>query len=115
MPFFCGVAQSKLICQPEVSRRTIHPASVNRVSMKTSLRIFVCGSLALLLVIAVVVGCWRPGLMRAEPNHGHQLGGDLLDLPGNTIEAFEIGFENMRLRRSGNMRNAIFEKQATIV
>ncbi len=60
--------------------------------MKTSLRIFVVSSLALLLAIIIVVGCWRPGLMRGQPNHGHQLGGDLLtDLPGNTIEAFEIG------------------------
>ena len=119
MPFFCGVAESKLICQPEVSRRTIHPASVNRVSMKTSLRIFVCGSLALLLVIAVVVGCWRPGLMRAEPNHGHQLGGDLLDLPGNTIEAFEIGireheassewkYAECDIRETGDNRLVVF-------
>ena len=60
--------------------------------MKTSLRIFVLTSLVLLLAIIIVVGCWRPGVMRAQPNNGHQLGGDLLaDFPGNTIEAFEIG------------------------
>lgn len=62
------------------------------IAMKTSLRIFAFTSLALLLSIAIVVGCWRPGLMRDQPNNGHQLGGDLLsDFPGNTIEAFEIG------------------------
>ena len=60
--------------------------------MRTSLRIFVFTSLVLLLAIIIVVGCWRPGMMRAQPNNGHQLGGDLLaDFPGNTIEAFEIG------------------------
>ena len=60
--------------------------------MKTSLRIFFFTSLALLLAVTIVIGCWRPGLMRAQPNNGHQLGGDLLaDFPGNTIEAFEIG------------------------
>ncbi len=63
--------------------------------MKTSLRISFFTALALLLAIAVVVGCFRPGLMRAQPNNGHQLGGDLLtDVPGNTIEAFEIGIRN---------------------
>ena len=63
--------------------------------MKTSLRIFVFLSLALLLAITIIVGYWRPGLMRGQPNHGHQLGGDLLtDLPGNTIEVFEIGIRD---------------------
>ena len=63
--------------------------------MKTSLRIVFLTSLALMLTIAVVIGCWRPGLLRSQPNAGHQLGGDLLaDIPGNTIEAFEIGIRD---------------------
>lgn len=60
--------------------------------MRASVRIVFFTSLALLLAIAVVVGCWRPGVMRAQSNNGHQLGGDLLpEIPGNTIAAFEIG------------------------
>ena len=63
--------------------------------MKTSLKISIFTLSALLLVIVVVVGCWRPGLMRAQPNDGHQLGGDLLpEVPGNTIAAFEIGIRD---------------------
>lgn len=63
--------------------------------MKTSMKISFFTLFAFLLVIAVVVGCWRPGLMRAQPNNGHQLGGDLLpDVPGNTIAAFEIGIRD---------------------
>ena len=63
--------------------------------MKTCLKVSFFVVLAFLLAIAVVVGCWRPGLMRAQPNNGHQLGGDLLaDVPGNTIAAFEIGIRD---------------------
>ena len=52
-------------------------------------------TLALLLSIAIVVGCWRPGILRGQPNNGHQLGGDLLaNVPGNTIAAFEIGIRD---------------------
>ncbi len=63
--------------------------------MKTSLKISFFMILAFLFVSAVVVACWRPGLMRGQPNSGHQLGGDLLpDVPGNTIAAFEIGIRD---------------------
>ena len=51
--------------------------------------------LSCLFVIVVVVGCWRPGLLRKQPNNGHQLGGDLLaNVSGNTIAAFEIGIRD---------------------
>lgn len=60
--------------------------------MRTNLKFLFISVMVLVLVIAVVVGCWRPGLLRATPNNGHQLGGDLFaSVPGNTIEAFEIG------------------------
>ena len=60
--------------------------------MKTSVKILSISAMACLLCTVVVVGCWRPGLLRGAPNDGHQLGGDLFaDVPGNTIEAFEIG------------------------
>ena len=63
--------------------------------MKISLKISLFSLLALLFGIAIIVGCWRPGLMRAQPNDGHQLGGDLLaGVPGNTITAFEIGIRD---------------------
>ena len=63
--------------------------------MKTTLKMSFFVLLSCLLGIAVVVGCWRPGLMRAQPNDGHQLGGDLLSgVPGNTIAAFEIGIRD---------------------
>lgn len=63
--------------------------------MKTSLRIFFMSAMTFLLLIAVVVAYWRPGLLRGKPNDGHQLGGDLLvNVPGNTIEAFEIGIRD---------------------
>lgn len=52
-------------------------------------------AMTFLLLIAVVVAYWRPGLLRGKPNDGHQLGGDLLvNVPGNTIEAFEIGIRD---------------------
>ena len=60
--------------------------------MKTSLRVLFFASIAVLLIVAIVVGFWRPGLLRRQTNLGHQLGGDLLaDVPGNTVAAFEIG------------------------
>lgn len=44
--------------------------------------------------ILLIVGFWRPGILRGRPNSGHQLGGDLFDdLSGNTIECFEAGVE----------------------
>ena len=50
-------------------------------------------ALAVVLIgVAAVVGFWRPGLLRGQPNDGHQLGGDLMsDLSGNTIECFKRG------------------------
>ena len=54
-----------------------------------------------LATIAVIVGCWRPGLLRGQPNDGHQLGGDLMaDLSGNTIECFVRGIEAREVRDS---------------
>ena len=71
------------------------PVSFDSNRMKTTFKISFFVLLSFLLCIAVIVGCWRPGLMRAQPNNGHQLGGDLLaGVPGNTIAAFEIGIRD---------------------
>lgn len=44
----------------------------------------------ILVVIALIVGLYRPGFLRGQPNDGHQLGGDLMtNVSGNTIECFE--------------------------
>jgi glycerophosphoryl diester phosphodiesterase len=57
--------------------------------MKRTIRIAVVATLAGVLAVAAVVGCWRPGMLRGTPNQGHQLGGDIYEtLPGNTIECF---------------------------
>ncbi len=54
-----------------------------------------------LVGVALVVGFWRPGLLRGQPNDGHQLGGDLMDdLSGNTIECFVRGVENLEANES---------------
>jgi len=48
------------------------------------------------LAIAIIVGFWKPGLLRGTPNDGHQLGGDLFeDIPGNTIEAFAKAIQTL--------------------
>ncbi len=50
--------------------------------------------LLLLAMVGVIVGFWRPGLLREQSNDGHQLGGDLIsDISGNTIECFTRGVE----------------------
>ncbi len=48
------------------------------------------------IFVALVVGWWRPGLLRGMPNDGHQLGGDLFDdIPGNTVEAFTKAIQTL--------------------
>ena len=42
------------------------------------------------VIIILIVGFWRPGILRGWPNDGHQLGGDLMtELSGNTVECFD--------------------------
>lgn len=51
--------------------------------------------IAVSAIVFLVVGFWRPGLLRGEPNIGHQLGGDVFDeFSGNTIECFVRGVKS---------------------
>lgn len=67
-------------------------------------KIFKRAAVAVLVVTfsaAAVVGFWRPGLLLASPNDGHQLGGDLLhDLCGNTVEAFRYSIQHLEREMS---------------
>ena len=63
--------------------------------MKRVLQSLLIGLLLSAATIFVVVGYFRPGVLRGTPNDGHQLGGDIAaNLPGNTIECFESAISN---------------------
>lgn len=69
--------------------------------MKRFFRISCWALLLFALVAGYVVGWVRPGLMHGAPNDGHQLGGDLLlEIPGNTLEAFEVAITELESRPS---------------
>ena len=58
--------------------------------MKKIIRLAVRGIVVAAIIIFLIVGFWRPGILRGQPNDGHQLGGDLMaKLSGNTIECFD--------------------------
>ena len=55
---------------------------------------FIRGVIFASIVIFLVIGFWRPGLLRGQQNAGHQLGGDVLNAySGNTVECFIRGVE----------------------
>lgn len=57
--------------------------------------------LVLTVALTAVVAFWRPGLLRGQVNHGHQLGGDLRnDVSGNTIECFAQSIKEHESRES---------------
>ena len=69
--------------------------------MKRILQSFLIGLLLTAATTFVVVGFFRPGLLRGSPNDGHQLGGDICaNLPGNTLECFEVSILSHELRPS---------------
>ena len=63
--------------------------------MKRAFRFLLMPLFVSAVSILVIVGYFRPGLLRGTPNDGHQLGGDISqNLPGNTIECFEAAILN---------------------
>ena len=69
--------------------------------MKRFFRFLLMTLLVSVVSILVVVGYFRPGLLRGTPNDGHQLGGDISpNLPGNTIECFEAAILNHESKSS---------------
>lgn len=58
------------------------------------------GILGTVVVLAAVLVCciwfWRPGLWFSTTNHGHRLGGDVLQTyPENTLEVFRLAIEQL--------------------
>ena len=63
--------------------------------MKRAFRFLLMALFVSVVSILVIVGYFRPGLLRGTPNDGHQLGGDISpNLPGNTIECFKTAIKN---------------------
>ena len=55
----------------------------------------------LLTGVFIIVGFWRPGLLRGQPNAGHQLGGDMYsELSGNTVEVFKRSLAELENQES---------------
>ena len=69
--------------------------------MKRFLKTAVWTLILVLVTVAGIVGCWRPGVFRGTPNDGHQLGGDLLpSIPGNTLESLEAAMTELEPKAS---------------
>ena len=61
------------------------------------------GGLTFVLLVAfclLVIWFYRPGLLLLAPNHGHRLGGDILNTyPENTLEVFRLAIDEIESNR----------------